>query len=146
MIGLAVAEELQRQGFGVYGETIWWNTSPVLNTGSVVDLEGMWVNTTAVASSIQGPTYTDEVTISTRYTDPLRQGVMLMYLTDFINRQLIKYCELDLTIGIECSFPILNVGACTNGTLQAVDSEGRYVKQTSFELTYQYPHALPELP
>lgn len=146
MIGLAFAEELEAQGFGTYGETIWWNTSPVLNTGSVSQLEGLWVNTTPVEAGTNGSSYTDTITISTRYTDPIRQGVVLMRVTDFINTRLIKYCKLDLTIGVECDFPIIKVGTCTSGTLEAVDSEGRYVKQVTFDLTYRYPNPLPAIP
>lgn len=145
MIALAFAEELERQGFGTYGENIWWDTSPVLNTGSVSELEGVWVYATPVETGLRGCWYRSTITVSTRFTDMVRQGHMLMLISDFVNRIFSKYCQLRLTIGVDCVFPILSVGECSSGTLEAVDSEGRLVKTLSFDIQYRYPDPMPEL-
>ena len=44
MIDLAMCMTLQNEGFGTYGKTLFFGTSPVLDTGSVTNAEGIWVN------------------------------------------------------------------------------------------------------
>ena len=41
MIDLAIALALERAGFGVYGDTIFWNVSPLLQTGTVSENYGI---------------------------------------------------------------------------------------------------------
>ena len=65
MIDLAMCMTLQNEGFGTYGKTLFFGTSPVLDTGSVTNAEGIWVNANTVG--INGDLYTDQLTISSRY-------------------------------------------------------------------------------
>ena len=48
MIDLAMCMTLQNEGFGTYGKTLFFGTSPVLDTGSVTNAEGIWVNANTV--------------------------------------------------------------------------------------------------
>jgi hypothetical protein len=56
MIDLAMCMTLQNEGFGTYGKTLFFGTSPVLDTGSVTNAEGIWVNANTV--DINGDLYT----------------------------------------------------------------------------------------
>ena len=51
MIDLAMCMTLQNEGFGTYGKTLFFGTSPVLDTGSVTNAEGIWVNATYTPTS-----------------------------------------------------------------------------------------------
>ena len=144
MIDLAIALALERAGFGTYGDTIFWNVSPVLQTGSVSDSYGIWVNATTVSSVAD--TYTDEITISTRYADELQQGITLMHLIDWVNGTRINECKLSLDPLIpDCEFQIVQQFKSTAIDLEAVDSEGRWVKTVRFQIQYKYPRVLPAL-
>ena len=144
MIDLAIALALERAGFGKYGDTIFWNVSPVLQTGSVSDNYGIWVNATTVSSVAD--TYTDEITISTRYADELTQGVALMHIVDWVNGTLINECALNLDPLItNCQFNIVQQSKSTAIDLEAVDAEGRWVKTIRFQIQYKYPRTLPAL-
>ena len=144
MIDLAIALALQNTGLGVLGETLFWNQSPVLSTGTVTSSEGAWVNAITVESN--GDTYTDQVTVSTRFADTLAQGVWLMHAADYINNTLVSECGLSLTPLIDdCEFPIVKTGKSTSMSLDAVDNEGRFVKSIQFQIKYKYPSPLPSL-
>lgn len=144
MIDLAIALALERAGFGKYGDTIFWNVSPVLQTGTVSENYGIWVNSTTVSSVAD--TYTDEITISTRYADELSQGINLMHIIDWVNGTLIDQCALGLEPLIhDCEFRIVQLSKSTAIDLEAVDSEGRWVKTVRFQIQYKFPRMLPAL-
>ena len=43
MIDLAVCMALQNEGYGTYGQNLFFGTSPVMDTGTVISQEGIWV-------------------------------------------------------------------------------------------------------
>ena len=91
MIELAVALDLAEHGFGTYGETIFVNESPILDTGAVSSKDGIWITSTTMSNG--NGHYTDQLTIS----------------------------------------PASSID------LDAVDSEGHYVKSIHFAITYPLP-------
>ena len=43
MIDLAVCIALQNEGYGTYGQNLFFGTSPILDTGPVTSQEGIWI-------------------------------------------------------------------------------------------------------
>lgn len=143
MLGLAIALSLQEQGFGTYGEDIFWNKSPVLASGSVVGDSGLWVN--SLPESISGDLYTDNVTVSTRFTDPLKQGLYMLQLLNLFRTQWFDNCELTTKPISDVTFTNVEILKGTSVSLEAVDNEGKWVQAIRFQVRYKLPTELPPL-
>ena len=137
MIDLAVALALQDAGFGVYGETIFANRSPILDTGAVSSKDGIWV--TATTRSYNAGHYTDQLTISTRYYDAIQQGETLLRIMSWINSTLVDACTLSCEPESPIVFDHLDIHPASAIDLDAIDDEGRYVKSIHFTVTYPLP-------
>lgn len=140
MLALAVIEAMQDAGFGRYGETLWWDASPVLATGTVTSQEGVWV--TATPGSVSDAfVYQTQIQVSARFFDVVRQGRVLLDLMAWVNSDLARRCELAVTLGQTqpLTFPVTGVDPCQYPQLTAIDSEGRPVKQTQFTVHHQLP-------
>lgn len=137
MIELAVALDLAEHGFGTYGETIFVNESPILDTGAVSSKDGIWITSTTVSNSTGH--YTDQLTVSTRSYDVIRQGEYLLKLMEYINTQLVDQCTLSCQPESPIVYEKLNISPASSIDLDAVDNEGHYVKSIHFTITYPLP-------
>lgn len=137
MIELAVALDLAEHGFGTYGETIFVNESPILDTGAVSSKDGIWITSTTVSNGNRH--YTDQLTISTRFYDVIRQGEYLLKLMEYINTQLVDQCTLSCQPESPIVYEKLNISPASSIDLDAVDNEGHYVKSIHFTITYPLP-------
>ena len=137
MIELAVALDLQEHGFGTYGETIFVNESPILDTGAVSSKDGIWITSTTVSNG--NGHYTDQLTVSTRFYDVIRQGEYLLKLMEYINTQLVDQCTLSCQPESPIVYKKLTISPASSIDLDAVDSEGHYVKSIHFTITYPLP-------
>lgn len=137
MIELAVALDLAEHGFGTYGETIFVNESPILDTGAVSSKDGIWITSTTV-SNCNGH-YTDQLTVSTRFYDVIRQGEYLLKLMEYINTQLVDQCTLSCQPESPIVYDKLTISPASSIDLDAVDNEGHYVKSIHFTITYPLP-------
>lgn len=140
MLALAVIEALEQAGFGHYGETLWWDASPVLATGTVTAQEGIWV--TATPGSVSDAfVYQTTIQVAARFLDTIRQGKVLLDLMAWVNSELSRRCELTVTLGQTqpIVFPLTGVDPGQYPTLTAIDSEGRPVKQTTFTVHHKLP-------
>lgn len=150
MIELAVALDLAEHGFGTYGETIFVNESPILDTGAVSSKDGIWITSTTVRNgnghypdqltvSNGNGHYTDQLTVSTRFYDVIRQGEYLLKLMEYINTQLVDQCTLSCQPESPIVYKKLNISPASSIDLDAVDNEGHYVKSIHFTITYPLP-------
>lgn len=137
MIDLAVALALQDAGFGTYGETIFANRSPILDTGAVSSKDGIWVTATTI--SYNAGHYTDQITISTRYYDSIQQGETLLRIMAWLNSALVDACTLSCEPESPIIFDHLDIRPASSIDLDAIDDEGRYVKSVHFNVTYPLP-------
>ena len=137
MIDLAVALALQDAGFGVYGETIFANRSPILDTGAVSSTDGIWVTATTI--SYNAGHYTDQITVSTRYYDAIQQGETLLRIMSWINSTLVDACTLSCEPESPIVFDHLDIHPASAIDLDAIDDEGRYVKSIRLNVTYPLP-------
>lgn len=140
MLALAVIEVMEQAGFGRYGETLWWDASPVLQTGTVTAQEGIWV--TATPGNVSDAfVYETLVQVSARFLDTIRQGKVLLDLMNWVNGDLSRRCELTVTLGQSTPivFPLTGVNPCQYPQLTAIDGEGRPVKQTQFTVHHKLP-------
>lgn len=137
MIDLAVALALQDAGYGTYGETIFANRSPILDTGAVSSKDGIWVTATTI--SYNTGNYTDQITISTRYYDAIQQGETLLRIMSWINSTLVDACSLSCEPESPIVFDHLDIRPASSIDLDAIDDEGRYVKSIHFNVTYPLP-------
>lgn len=137
MIELAVALDLAEHGFGTYGETIFVNESPILDTGAVSSKDGIWITSTTVSNG--NGYYTDQLTISTRFYDVIRQGEYLLKLMEYINTQLVDQCTLSCQPESPIVYDKITISPASSIDLDAVDSEGHYVKSIHFTITYPLP-------
>lgn len=137
MIELAVALDLAEHGFGTYGETIFVNESPILDTGAVSSKDGIWITSTTVSNG--NGHYADQLTISTRFYDVIRQGEYLLKLMEYINTQLVDQCTLSCQPESPIVYEKLNISPASSIDLDAVDNEGHYVKSIHFTITYPLP-------
>lgn len=137
MIELAVALDLAEHGFGTYGETIFVNESPILDTGAVSSKDGIWITSTTVNNG--NGHYTDQLTVSTRSYDVIRQGEYLLKLMEYINTQLVDQCTLSCQPESPIVYEKLNISPASSIDLDAVDNEGHYVKSIHFTITYPLP-------
>ena len=137
MIDLAVALALQDAGFGTYGETIFANRSPILDTGAVSSKDGIWVTATTI--SYNAGHYTDQITISTRYYDAIQQGETLLRIMSWINSTLVDACSLSCEPESPIVFDHLDIHPASAIDLDAIDDEGRYVKSIHLTVTYPIP-------
>lgn len=137
MIELAVALDLAEHGFGTYGETIFVNESPILDTGAVSSKDGIWITCTTMSNG--NGHYTDQLTISTRFYDVIRQGEYLLKLMEYINTQLVDQCTLSCQPESPIVYNKLTISPASSIDLDAVDSEGHYVKSIHFNITYPLP-------
>ena len=137
MIDLAVALALQDAGFGTYGETIFANRSPILDTGAVSSKDGIWVTATTI--SYNAGHYTDQITISTRYYDAIQQGETLLRIMSWINSTLVDACTLSCEPESPIVFDHLDIHPASAIDLDAIDDEGRYVKSIHLAVTYPLP-------
>ena len=137
MIELAVALDLAEHGFGTYGETIFVNESPILDTGAVSSKDGIWITSTTMGNG--NGHYTDQLTISTRFYDVIRQGEYLLKLMEYINTQLVDQCTLSCQPESSIIYNKLTISPASSIDLDAVDNEGHYVKSIHFTITYPLP-------
>lgn len=137
MIDLAIALALQDADFGVYGETIFANRSPVLDTGAVSSKDGIWVTATTI--SYNAGHYTDQLTVSTRYYDAIQQGETLLRIMSWINSTLVDACSLSCEPESPIVFDHLDIHPASAIDLDAIDDEGRYVKSIHLTVTYPLP-------
>ena len=137
MIDLAVALALQDAGFGTYGETIFANRSPILDTGAVSSKDGIWVTATTI--SYNAGHYTDQLTISTRYYDAIQQGETLLRIMSWVNSTLVDACTLSCEPESPIVFDHLDIHPASAIDLDAIDEEGRYVKSIRLNVTYPLP-------
>lgn len=137
MIDLAIALALQDAGFGVYGDNIFANRSPILDTGAVSSKDGIWVTATTI--SYNAGHYTDQITISTRYYDAIQQGETLLRIMSWINSTLVDACTLSCEPESPIVFDHLDIHPASAIDLDAIDEEGRYVKSIHFTVTYPLP-------
>lgn len=140
MLALAVIEAMEQAGFGQYGETLWWDASPVLATGTVTAQEGIWV--TATPGSVSDAfVYQTQIQVSARFLDTIRQGRVLLDLMNWVNSELSRRCELTVTLGQTqpIVFPLTGIDSCQYPTLTAIDGEGRPVKQIQFTIHHKLP-------
>lgn len=137
MIDLAIALALQDAGFGVYGENLFANRSPILDTGAVSSKDGIWVTATTI--SYGAGHYTDQLTISTRYYDAIQQGETLLRVMSWINSTLVDACTLSCEPESPIIFDHLDIHPASSIDLDAIDEEGRYVKSIHFTVTYPLP-------
>lgn len=140
MLSLGIIMALQDAGFGTYGDELWWNTSPVLDSGAVTDSNGIWVNSLPV--SVSGDTYTDNVTISTRYSDVLEQAKVLNKLLHWVSDDLRKACKLSCNPILDMELPIVSVKPLNGASYDAVDSEGHWVISIGFNVAYKLPETV----
>lgn len=143
MLDLAFALALENAGLGRYGETIWFGTSPVLSDGSVSSDTGIWVNMTAGGANRASKTAT--ITISTRADDVVYQGLLDAHIHDWCDNVLPNECSLSCAPILDLSYNLIAVSASQSETLEAVDSEGRWVKTITLEVSYQVGGSLPSL-
>lgn len=139
MIELAVALDLAEHGFGTYGETIFVDESPILDTGAVSSKDGIWITSTTVSNGNGNGHYTDQLTVSTRFYDVIRQGEYLLKLMEYINTQLVDQCTLSCQPESPIVYEKLNISPASSIDLDAVDNEGHYVKSIHFTITYPLP-------
>lgn len=137
MIDLAIALALQDAGFGTYGENIFANRSPILDTGAVSSKDGIWVTATTI--SYGAGHYTDQITISTRYYDAIQQGETLLRIMSWINSTLVDACSLSCEPESPIVFDHLDIHPASAIDLDAIDNEGRYVKSIHLTVTYPLP-------
>lgn len=137
MIDLAIALALQDAGFGVYGENLFANRSPILDTGAVSSKDGIWVTSTTI--SYNAGHYTDQLTISTRYYDAIQQGETLLRIMSWINSTLVDACSLSCEPESPIVFDHLDIHPASAIDLDAIDDEGRYVKSIHLTVTYPLP-------
>lgn len=137
MIELAVALDLQEHGYGTFGENIFVNQSPVLDTGSVESKDGIWLTSTTMSGG--HGTYTDQITISTRYFDVIQQEETLLKLMHYINTELVDACTLSCEPESPIVYERLTISPASSIDLDAVDNEGHYVKSIRFTITYPLP-------
>ena len=137
MIDLAVALALQDAGFGTYGENLFANRSPILDTGAVSSKDGIWVTATTI--SYNAGHYTDQLTISTRYYDAIQQGETLLRIMSWVNSTLVDACTLSCEPESPIVFDHLDIHPASAIDLDAIDDEGRYVKSIHLAVTYPLP-------
>lgn len=137
MIDLAIALALQDAGFGVYGENLFANRSPILDTGAVSSKDGIWVTATTI--SYNAGHYTDQITISTRYYDAIQQGETLLRIMSWINSTLVDACSLSCEPESPIVYDHLDIHPASAIDLDAIDEEGRYVKSIHLTVTYPLP-------
>lgn len=142
MIDLAMAMALQNESFGTYGKDLFFGTSPVLDTGSVTNAEGIWVNANTV--DISGDLYTDQITISSRHFNVIEQGRLMLRLLHFINNRLHEYCRLTCNPITDIDFVSIRVHPATAIDMDAIDGEGRWVKSIRFNVDYKLDPATVE--
>ena len=135
MIDLAMCMTLQNEGFGTYGKTLFFGTSPVLDTGSVTNAEGIWVN--ANTGDSNGALSTEQLTISSRYLDVIAQGYRMLDLLQFVNNRLHDYCRLTCNPIADIDFLSIRVHPATAIDMDAIDGEGRWVKSIRFNVDYK---------
>ena len=137
MIGLAVALALADKGFGHYGENVFWNVSPVNAVGAVATNEGIWVS--ALPLSVTGDVLTTQVTVSTRFYDPIEQAKTLTRLMDWMMDEAPKLCSLSTAPVIDASIEIIDCHALTGSEFEAVDAEGRWVISVAMQVRHKRP-------
>lgn len=137
MIDLAIALALQDAGFGTYGENLFANRSPILDTGAVSSKDGIWVTATTI--SYNAGHYTDQITISTRYYDAIQQGETLLRIMSWINSTLVDACSLSCEPESPIVYDHLDIHPASAIDLDAIDDEGRYVKSIHLTVTYPLP-------
>ena len=135
MIDLAVCIALQNEGYGTYGQNLFFGTSPILDTGTVTSQEGIWINANTV--DINGDLYTDQITISSRHNDVLTQGRLMLRLLALINNTLPNYCHLTCQPITDITYTNIRTHPATASDLDAIANEGRWVKSIRFQIDYK---------
>lgn len=142
MFGLGFAQRLELEGFGTYGESVFWNTSPLLGSGLVTSDYGLWVAENGVSdrsSQFYGQLFTSEIVVSARYADPLQQALAVTRLVTFINTRFQDTCTLLVDLGDYGQITLTvrgDMGLAALPTLVAVDGEGLLVQETRFTVSY----------
>lgn len=140
MFDLAIALLLARSGYGEYGKDIFWNVSPVMGSGEVSKEAGIWVN--GLPQDVRGDLYTDTLTVSTRYFDPIIQAETLMDIMKYGREDFPKICDLTLEpIVPGFMFTHCDIKPPDAISTDAVDGEGRFVKSIHFNASYKLPRS-----
>lgn len=139
MIDLAVCMTLQNEGYGNYGQNLFFGTSPVLDTGTVTNQQGIWVNANTI--DINGDLFTDQITISSRHEDVLTQGRLMLRLLNLINNTLPHRCRLTCQPITDITYESIRIHPATAIDLDAIDHEGRWVKSIRFQIDYKLDFA-----
>lgn len=135
MIDLAICMTLQNENYGIYGQNLFFGASPILDTGTVTNQQGIWVNANTI--NINGDLYTDQITISSRYDDVLTQGRLMLRLLDFINNRLPHYNQLTCQPITNITYQSIRTHPATAIDLDAIDHEGHWVKSIRFQTDYK---------
>lgn len=135
MIDLAICMTLQNEGYGIYGQNLFFGTSPILDTGTVTSQQGTWVNANTI--DIKGDLYTDQITISSRHENVLTQGRLMLRLLNLINNKLPTYNQLTCQPITDITYTSIRTHPATAIDLDAIDHEGRWVKSIRFQIDYK---------
>lgn len=138
MIDLGIALLLQEHGYGEYGQNIFWNVSPVFGSGMVSSDYGLWVN--ATPERVAGDLYTDSISISSRFEDPLAQAKIMASVMRWGRETLPRLCDISLE-PIVPGFKLhhCSIKAPTAISMDAIDEEGRWVKSLQLQGSYKLP-------
>lgn len=144
MIDLAIALALQDAGFGTYGEDLFWSASPIMANGQVTAAQGIWVNSTPV--EVAGDWYHDQLTITTRFNDAIKQGITLVNLLAYCRDTLTKMCELSTDpIVKDFAFEQVDITPPSGIAYEGTDTQGRWVKSIALDVKYKLPDNLPSI-
>lgn len=139
MLGLVFALHMEEQGFGVFGESLFWNTSPLLLGGGISSDFGWWVREEGVSTGEKKfiGTYSSELVVSCRFSDQLEQGVEATRFVHYLNTTFKKQCRLAYRYeAYNLAVKLFDLGVAAVPSVVAVDTEGRLVQETRFAVTY----------
>lgn len=135
MICLAVMLAMQDAGFGTEGQDLFWNQSPVMNTGTVSPSQGIWVNSLPVSKTADR--FTDQVTISFRFRDPLEQARTMTRFLNWLDGDAQHLCNLSCAPRIpEISYKRVDITNVLGAQYDTADNEGRWVTSVAFNIAY----------
>lgn len=143
MLDLAITLALQDAGLCKYGRDAFCASSPILDNGNITATSGLWVNINPTSSNKAKKTA--QVTIDTRDDDVIHQGLLIAWVSRWVDEVLPTLCCLSCAPILDMEYKVVNSSTCNTPTIVTVDGEGRFVKQLQFTLDYQNPENLPSL-
>lgn len=143
MLDLALVLALADAGLCEYGTTGFCASSPILDDGTVTSDSGLWV--TVTPSDNNKATKTATVSIQTRADDVIYQGLLEAHLVKWVDTVLPSLCDVSCNPILDITYSLVSSSTASTPSLQSVDSEGHYVKQIEFTLSYKAPETLPAL-